>query len=110
MKWYVGGYDGVYGVGQQMSALETVQSLLLLDGTAARSIPRHQGNVSIQIASLDEFPLDPPSDAPVSPGSPRNGAGGGSLEADANAADRGAMSPMSIWLGLLAFIALTSWQ
>lgn len=30
-KWYVGGYDGNTGVGQQMSALETVQALLLLD-------------------------------------------------------------------------------
>ena len=31
-KWYVGGYDGSFGVGQQLSALETVQSLLLLLG------------------------------------------------------------------------------
>jgi len=29
-KWYVGGYDGNFGVGQQLSALETVQSLLWL--------------------------------------------------------------------------------
>ncbi len=27
-KWYTGGYDGVPGLGQQMSALETVQGLL----------------------------------------------------------------------------------
>ncbi|KAI1409144.1 glycoside hydrolase family 76 protein [Hypoxylon sp. FL1857] len=27
-KWYVGGYDGVPGLGQQMTALETVQGLL----------------------------------------------------------------------------------
>lgn len=31
-KWYVGGYDGSFGVGQQLSALETVQALLLLRG------------------------------------------------------------------------------
>lgn len=31
-KWYVGGYDGSFGVGQQLSALETVQALLLLQG------------------------------------------------------------------------------
>lgn len=31
-KWYVGGYDGSFGVGQQLSALETVQALLLLNG------------------------------------------------------------------------------
>ena len=29
-KWYVGGYDGSFGVGQQLSALETVQALLIL--------------------------------------------------------------------------------
>ncbi|EME83791.1 glycoside hydrolase family 76 protein, partial [Pseudocercospora fijiensis CIRAD86] len=28
-KWYVGGDDGAFGVGQELSALETVQSLLL---------------------------------------------------------------------------------
>ena len=31
-KWYVGGYDGSFGVGQSLSALETVQALLLLQG------------------------------------------------------------------------------
>ena len=39
VKWYVGGYDGTTGVGQEMSSLETVQSLLLLDGSAIRSVP-----------------------------------------------------------------------
>ena len=29
-KWYVGGYDGSKGIGQQLSALETVQAVLLL--------------------------------------------------------------------------------
>lgn len=29
-KWYVGGFDGSVGLGQQMSALETVQALLAL--------------------------------------------------------------------------------
>ena len=29
--WYYGGYDGIYGVGQQMSALETLQGLLIQD-------------------------------------------------------------------------------
>jgi mannan endo-1,6-alpha-mannosidase len=28
-KWYVGGYDGVTGVGQEMSALEAVLGLLI---------------------------------------------------------------------------------
>ena len=32
-KWWVGGYDGVTGVGQQLSAMELVQGLLV-NGTA----------------------------------------------------------------------------
>jgi mannan endo-1,6-alpha-mannosidase len=34
-KWYVDGWDGTKGMGQQLSALETIQSLLVLDGHAA---------------------------------------------------------------------------
>jgi len=30
-KWYVGGWDGTWGVGQQLSALEVMQSLLSLE-------------------------------------------------------------------------------
>lgn len=43
-KWYVGGYDGSSGVGQQLSALETVQSMLLLQGdtAAAQTYPSVQ--------------------------------------------------------------------
>ncbi|XXG94373.1 hypothetical protein Hte_000628 [Hypoxylon texense] len=32
-KWYVGGFDGVSGLGQQMTALETVQGLLAQEAT-----------------------------------------------------------------------------
>ncbi|KAI1333070.1 glycoside hydrolase family 76 protein [Xylariaceae sp. FL0255] len=32
-KWYVGGYDGNTGLGQQLSALETVQGLLAFNAT-----------------------------------------------------------------------------
>ena len=31
-KWYVGGYDGVQGLGQYLSAIETIQSLLVFHG------------------------------------------------------------------------------
>ncbi|TKA65244.1 hypothetical protein B0A49_07963 [Cryomyces minteri] len=44
-KWYVGGFDGVVGVGQQLSALETIQSLLLLN--ADGPVAMHEGNVKI---------------------------------------------------------------
>ncbi|KAI1394056.1 glycoside hydrolase family 76 protein [Hypoxylon trugodes] len=32
-KWYVGGFDGVTGLGQQLTALETVQGLLVAEAT-----------------------------------------------------------------------------
>lgn len=31
-KWYTGAYDGSTGVGQELSALSVIQSLLLIDG------------------------------------------------------------------------------
>lgn len=63
-KWYTGGYDGDTGVGQQLSALETVQSLLLLEGSSSnRSIPRTQANVKIEnVPSRSEFSLTIPED------------------------------------------------
>ncbi len=30
-KWYVGGWDGTKGLGQQLSALDTIQGLLVKD-------------------------------------------------------------------------------
>ncbi|KAK0265955.1 i-AAA protease yme1 [Friedmanniomyces endolithicus] len=54
VKWYVGGFDGVTGVGQELSALETVQALLLLrDGgvDAARRYPLTSEDVHVSVAS-----------------------------------------------------------
>lgn len=44
--WYYGGYDGVFGVGQQMSALETLQGLLIR-GTMP---PLHSNQVHLMAA------------------------------------------------------------
>jgi mannan endo-1,6-alpha-mannosidase len=44
VKWYVGGYDGKWGAGQQMSALETIQGLL----SAGSEPPLHQGQVHLR--------------------------------------------------------------
>ncbi|TVY37852.1 Mannan endo-1,6-alpha-mannosidase [Lachnellula subtilissima] len=41
--WYQGGYDGKYGVGQQMSALEAIQGLLIADSVP----PLHSGQVHL---------------------------------------------------------------
>lgn len=40
-KWYIGGYDGNVGLGQEMSALEAVQGLLAKDAPA----PLRQGEI-----------------------------------------------------------------
>ncbi|PBP28869.1 family 76 glycosyl hydrolase [Diplocarpon rosae] len=55
MRWYVGGWDGKYGVGQQMSALETIQGLL-----SSKSVPPlHGGQVHLR-ASTSETPSAAP--------------------------------------------------
>jgi mannan endo-1,6-alpha-mannosidase len=45
-KWYVGGFDGKVGVGQQMSALETIQGLLI-GGSVP---PLHSDQVHLMVA------------------------------------------------------------
>ncbi|EMF13272.1 glycoside hydrolase family 76 protein [Sphaerulina musiva SO2202] len=56
-KWYTGGYDGSFGVGQQMSALETVQSLLLLNQTwSPRRAPRSESSVPIEAVPVTSPP------------------------------------------------------
>lgn len=64
VKWYVGGYDGVYGVGQELSAMETVQALILLETKLA---PRHQQNVTIPVVPVTStYPLTAPTSIPTS--------------------------------------------
>ena len=46
-KWYVEGWDGTFGVGQQLSALEVVQGLLV----NSTSPPATASNVQIQLAT-----------------------------------------------------------
>ena len=53
-KWYVGGYDGNFGVGQQMSALETIQGLLISGSVP----PLHNDQVHLMAAPT-------PSQAPL---------------------------------------------
>lgn len=45
LKWYEGrDWDGTYGVGQQMAALEVIQGLLI--GQAAYPVSKHTGGIS----------------------------------------------------------------
>lgn len=45
--WYYGGYDGIFGVGQQMSAMETLQGLLIQDSVP----PLHGNQVHLMVAT-----------------------------------------------------------
>ena len=58
-KWYVGGYDGKFGVGQQMSALETIQGLLIGDSVP----PLHNGQVHLMAASTTSMAPGPSATA-----------------------------------------------
>ena len=61
-KWYIGGCDGVFGPGQEMSALETIQGLL-----SAQSIPPlHSGQVHLKPAETTSVaPLPAQTAAPT---------------------------------------------
>ncbi|KAI0022533.1 glycoside hydrolase [Xylariomycetidae sp. FL0641] len=59
-KWYVGGYDGVTGLGQQMSALEIVQGLLVREAAP----PLKAGEIKHVGGSATT------SDTPAAPGAP----------------------------------------
>ncbi|KAK3046742.1 hypothetical protein LTR09_011825 [Extremus antarcticus] len=71
-KWYVGGFDGSSGVGQQLAVLETVQALLLLQddvqpvtpvkGTTAQSGGKGRGKAeggSVQTSAAVQAPAAP---------------------------------------------------
>jgi mannan endo-1,6-alpha-mannosidase len=60
-KWYVGGYDGNTGLGQEMCALEIIQGLLV-----ANSTPPFKGD---QIKVIRDFAL-PPVSTPTNSTSP----------------------------------------
>jgi mannan endo-1,6-alpha-mannosidase len=62
--WYYGGYDGVFGAGQQMSALETLQGLLIR-GTMP---PLHSNQVHLMAAPTTSTAPVPTSESWV----PRN--------------------------------------
>lgn len=83
-KWYVGGYDGSYGVGQELSALETVQALLLLreDSNVTRRYPLTSKDVHVQVGSPSSTLSIPPktsatSSAPTSSGTKSSSASSG---------------------------------
>ena len=74
-KWYVGGWDGTAGVGQQLSALEVVQGLLV----NVTSPPAVQRNVHI-IEATSTAIITLPTGGPPPPTSPRRVNGGAFLQ------------------------------
>lgn len=94
-RWYTGGFDNQYGAGQSLSALETVQSLLLLRGDVAsmRRAPATQPGVGYVQARqpTGTFTIDPDGTTMPGTGTGRDsGQGRGSRagESDANAGHR----------------------
>ncbi|KAH8659257.1 glycosyl hydrolase family 76-domain-containing protein [Tricladium varicosporioides] len=61
--WYYGGYDGKWGAGQQMSALETIQGLLI----AGTTPPLHSGQVHLMSTPVSSTASVPKSTASPSP-------------------------------------------
>ncbi|KAI1184151.1 mannan endo-1,6-alpha-mannosidase DCW1-like protein [Nemania serpens] len=61
-KWYVGGYDGNPGLGQQMTALETIQALLAFDAQP----PFKFGEIK-HVKTKEPTPTPSPSPSSVSP-------------------------------------------
>lgn len=88
-KWYVGGFDGNAGIGQQMSALEAVQALLPVLPPAMNAsntssfkvqdfVPRTGPNVTIAVREVTStFAIEPPTGTAASPPGQRPGAGSG---------------------------------
>lgn len=109
-KWYTGSYDGDTGVGQQMSALETVQSLLLLDGSATRTIPRTDANVKIQVVpNRSEFPLTLPKEtsAPSASSAPSLTASGSGMRSSSAASSANFLNRGSLKLCFAFMCILT---
>jgi mannan endo-1,6-alpha-mannosidase len=64
-KWYVGGFDGSVGLGQQMCALETIQGLL----STAANPPRRKEEIinHTDTAVWESTPTEAPTDIANAP-------------------------------------------
>lgn len=104
-KWYVGGHDGNSGVGQQLSALEVVQALLLLDGNeyAAQRYPATQSNVRIEVEVPSNTFTVPPSPSSTG-GSAKSSSAAEKRSAVPNNGSR-AKVDSSVWLMLAVTFA-----
>ncbi|KAK5131651.1 hypothetical protein LTR08_000778 [Meristemomyces frigidus] len=113
-KWYVGDYDGSFGVGQELSALETIQSLLLLrGGNGTLRYPLTSGDVHVQAADThitSTFTIPPRTSATGASGGAGASASSNVMSAGANHGYRVGIGTISAWamvtLPLAAGLAL----
>lgn len=70
-RWYEAGYDGKWGVGQQMSALEVIQGLLISKSVA----PLHSGQVHLKATPVTSTASVPSATATPSPTTAKKGEG-----------------------------------
>ncbi|KAK4545970.1 hypothetical protein LTR36_002534 [Oleoguttula mirabilis] len=110
-KWYVGGYDGSFGVGQELSALETVQSLLLLRGdvNSTHRYPLTSGNDHVQAAdTIATSTFSIPLRATATGSSVATGSSSSSTKSSvANNTHRVSIGPTSAW-GMVALLLMAS--
>lgn len=98
-KWYIGGYDGVTGVGQELAALEVVQALLI--GGAGPLLTA--GDVKIEAAPTTTLVL--PTSTPASSAAAKS-----SKVANAAAAGFSGLRDGGITVGVAgAFVAALTW-
>ncbi|MCJ1381010.1 hydrolase 76 protein [Xylographa soralifera] len=93
-KWYVGGFDGSVGVGQQLSALEVVQGLLV----GRRSPPDVAAGVNVSVVAASSTVAVPTATVAPKPGV----GGGGAL----GTAGRGGPGGWGVGLGVLGAVVL----
>lgn len=109
-KWYVGGYDGSYGVGQELSALETVQSLLLLSGgvNGSHRYPYTQSDVHIaqeDINPSSTLALPAKTSGPTMGATPRSAGASRSCEISRNVVGVWASMVIVMVVGACGFIS-----
>lgn len=93
-KWYVGGYDGHTGLGQEMCALETIQGLLVAESTPPFS--------KDQIKVVRDFPATPssttaPTATPTNAAPSKRSNSAGSVDVDLRWAALSGLAGLLVW-------------
>ncbi|EME45735.1 glycoside hydrolase family 76 protein [Dothistroma septosporum NZE10] len=107
-KWYTGGFDGRTGYDQQLTALETVQALLLLNGAAPKMFPDTSDNVTIQVRPVTStFPLEAPTITAAKP--PKASSNGASSSSSLLTRSASSGTRSTDWPNRSPWATLNSW-